>query len=61
MKAQIIKTTKQFTGDVFYNVEVDGKHITNSTTMKLEEAEATLLKCHLYKEEQKEVVKEIDL
>jgi hypothetical protein len=61
MKAQIIKTTKQFTGDVFYNIEVDGRHVNDSTSTTLEEVEAKLLKCHLYKDETKEVVKEIEL
>jgi hypothetical protein len=61
MIAKIIKTTKQFTGDVFYNIEVDGRHVNDSTSTTLEEVEAKLLKCHLYKDEQKEVVKEIIL
>jgi hypothetical protein len=61
MKAEIIKVTKQFTGDVYYKIEVDGSYVTGSTSFTLDEVQDKLTKCHLYKEEQKEVIKAVEL
>ena len=65
MKIELIKQTTQYTGDVYYYVNVDGSYQSDSFTADIEKAEIYLAKkidlVKQYPETIKETIKTIEL
>jgi hypothetical protein len=61
MKFEIIRYTKQFTGEAYFKIHADGHYVDGSVSSTLEEAEEKLRIALLYLESTEEIIKTVEI